>query len=351
MEALLGHGRGRGVGVDGHNSFEVFLKGGPHGDGKWALLDHDISTVVFDDRGEALLSIPEVRADLTRLTDRTYRPEKQHGWLVSGLDPGDGKVYASYQVAEYLSGYAGPPPMVHLRRGESLRRFLRPGLDDGKTFAFWGRNYRTGGIPGPERSQTWVNQPEAMHGSRAGTGYQPGQARFANAVYRYEPDFAGGGYREGVVEEDARRVVFEFATPYVIAATPPNDADWGVYEPGCRNGLVLEGKATCPVALSTDGGATWQECGPFADGLDLTDRVKGRRHYLLRFGAGAGELAGTGLTMITTCQANASTMPHLKDGGSRVSFLATGLRGGLGGAGSPPRQGRAWWPADSARRR
>ena len=140
MEALLGHGRGRGVGVEGHNSFEVFLRGGPYGDGKWALLDHDISTVVFDDRGEALLSIPEVGADLTRLTDRAYRPGKQHGWLVSGLDPGDGKVYGRYQVAEYLSGYAGPPPMIHLRRGESLRRFLRPGLDDGKTFAFWGRN-------------------------------------------------------------------------------------------------------------------------------------------------------------------------------------------------------------------
>ena len=55
MEALLGHGRGRGVGVDGHNSFEVFLTGGPYGDGKWALLDHDISTVVFDPDGGSLL--------------------------------------------------------------------------------------------------------------------------------------------------------------------------------------------------------------------------------------------------------------------------------------------------------
>ena len=29
MEALLGHNRGRGVGMAGHNSFEVFLTGGP----------------------------------------------------------------------------------------------------------------------------------------------------------------------------------------------------------------------------------------------------------------------------------------------------------------------------------
>ena len=80
--------------------------------------------------------------------------------------------------------------MVHLRRGETLRRYLEPGLDDGKTFVFWGRNYNTGGIPGPERSHTWVNQPDAMYGSKTGAGYRPGQARFANAVYTYTPDFA-----------------------------------------------------------------------------------------------------------------------------------------------------------------
>ncbi|MFM8470770.1 MAG: hypothetical protein ACKODH_12550, partial [Limisphaerales bacterium] len=40
MEFLLGHGRGRGLGVSGHNSFEVWLTGGAYGAGKWALLDH-----------------------------------------------------------------------------------------------------------------------------------------------------------------------------------------------------------------------------------------------------------------------------------------------------------------------
>ena len=48
MEQLLGHARGRSVGVDGHSSFEVFLTGGPYGAGKWVLLDHDLSTVVFN---------------------------------------------------------------------------------------------------------------------------------------------------------------------------------------------------------------------------------------------------------------------------------------------------------------
>src|SRR5262249_52235619 len=180
----------RGVGVAGHNSFEVFLTGGPYGEGKWALLDHDVSTVVFDDAGRALLSIPEVRRDWKRLTDRAYRPKKQHGWLVSGLHPGDGSAFSAYDAAEYLAGYAGPPPAVHLRRGETLRRYLRPGLDDGKPFVFWGRNYNTAGVPGPERGLTWVNQPEKMFGSRRGPDNRPGQARYRNAVYVYPPDLS-----------------------------------------------------------------------------------------------------------------------------------------------------------------
>src|SRR5437762_1661540 len=117
LDALLGHGRARGVGVEGHNSFEVFLRGGPYGVGKWALLDHDISTVIYNDEGTALLGIAEVQRDWTRLTNRGFLPHKQHSWLVCGLDQGDGGVYRQYNTAEYLPGYAGPPPMVHLRRG------------------------------------------------------------------------------------------------------------------------------------------------------------------------------------------------------------------------------------------
>jgi hypothetical protein len=324
MEALLGHNCGRAVGVDGHNSFEVFLTGGPYGKGKWVLLDHDVSTVIFNKDGTALLSIREVAADWKRLTDRKHAPERQHGWLVCGLHPDDGGVYRRYSVAEYLPGYAGVPPLVHLRRGETLRRYLQPGLEDGKTFVFWGRNYNTGGIPGPERAHTWVNQPEKMHGSRDGTGYRPGQARYGNAVYVYRPDIAGGTYREGVIEEDDRHVVFEFYTPYIIAATPTSAKDWAIYEPGCRNGLVLRGKADCPVALSTDQGATWQDCGRFRDGLDLTDHVKGHRQYFLRLGVVAKALAKSGLTITTVCQANTAVMPRLKDDGSAVRFLASG---------------------------
>src|SRR5262249_17928664 len=147
--------------------------------------------------------------------------------------------------------------------------------------------------------------------------------RSANAVYTYRPDFSGP-YREGVVEEDERHVVFEFATPYIIGATPPNDGPWGIYDAGGRNGLVLRGRATCPVSVSVDGGKRWQPCGAFRDGMDLTDRVKGRRQYLLRFDAGAKALAGSGLEIRTVCQANAAIMPHLKEGGDRITFEASG---------------------------
>ncbi|HEX8203449.1 MAG TPA: hypothetical protein VF590_23435 [Isosphaeraceae bacterium] len=324
MEALLGHNRGRVVGVDGHNSFEVLLTGGPYGAGKWALLDHDIATVVFDPAGRSLLSIPEVGTDLGRLTDPGFAPGRQHGWPVCGLHPGDGASYRRYGTAEYLAGYSGPPPMAHLRRGETLRRYLEPGLEDGRTFVFWGRNMNAGDIPGPERARTWVNQPERLYGARDGSGFRPGQARYANAVYEYTPDFATSDYREGVVAEDEAAVVFAFATPYIIAATPPDDSPWGIYRPGCRNGLVLRGRTPCAVAVSTDAGTTWQDCGALAEGLDLTDRVKGQQRYWIRFGAGAAALAGSGLTMTTVCQANASILPHLTDGGSRVGFLASG---------------------------
>ena len=324
MEFLLGHGRGRGVGVAGHNSFEVWLTGGAYGGGKWALLDHDISTVIFDTGGAALLGLDDVKRDWKQLTDRKFAPDRQRGWLVCGLHPGDGASYASYNTAEYLPGYAGPPPMVHLRRGETLRRYFQPGLEDEKTFVFWGRNYNAGGIPGPERSQTWVNQPEQMHGSKEGTPFKAGQARYGNAAYTYRPNFVSGDYREGVVAEGPDHVTFGFRTAYVIGAAPSDNSAWGIYKDGGRNGLVLRGSAACKVSVSVDDGPTWQAAGEFRDGLDLTDFVKGRQSYQLRLHASAKALANAGLVITTVCQLNPAMLPRLKDGGTRISFAASG---------------------------
>jgi hypothetical protein len=341
MEALLGHGRGRGLGVDGHNSFEVWLTGGAYGDGKWVLLDHDISTVVYNKDGTALLSEPEVKADLKNLGDQKYMPEKQHGWIVAGLHPQDAfGVYTKYSCAEYAAGYAGPPPMVHLRRGETLRRIFEPGLEDGKTFVYWGQNLKQGAIPGPARPQTWVNQPEKMYQSKESSPYKDGRARFANAVYTYTPNFATSDYKEGVVSEDDSQVTFEFYTPYVIGCTPADlKKEWGIYDAGGKNGLILKGKNSCTVAVSVDQGKTWKDAGAMSDGLDLTDHVKGYRQYLLRFGAGAKALANSGLAMRTVCEVSVSIIPRLKDGGTKVTFESSGK--GLISAGPTLPQGQA----------
>ncbi|MEX2577720.1 MAG: hypothetical protein WD342_01575 [Verrucomicrobiales bacterium] len=320
FQALLGHGRSRAVGVAGHNSFEVFLEGGTYGDGRWALLDHDLSTVVFDADGTRLVSIEELIPALGTLGDPDYRPDRQRGWRIAGLHRDDVGVFTDFRVAEYFAGYAGPPPMVHLRRGETLRRYLRPGLDDGKTFVFWGRNYNTDGIPGPERSRSWVNQPDRMFGSKSEAPYRPGQVRYANAVFTYRPDFSTGRYREGVVDEGPGHVTFEFSSPYVIAATPPDESPWGIYESPCRNGLVIRSDRPVASRVSTDRGTTWQQAG----GNDLTDLVKGHQQYWLRLEAGAPELSEVGLEIRTVCQANVATIPRLRDGENIIAFAASG---------------------------
>jgi hypothetical protein len=216
--------------------------------------------------------------------------------------------------------------MVHLRRGESLRRYLDPGLEDGKTFVFWGRNYNTRGIPGPERSRSWVNQPEKMYGAKEDTGHLDGRVRYANAVYTYAPNFADGSYKEGVVDERPDHVTFEFQTPYVIGATPPNNKTWGVYDAGGRNGLVVTGAGAVTVSVSTDQGKTWNTSGgtPASAGVDLTDFVKGHQQCLLRFNAGAASLKNAKPTWRTVCQANVAIIPRLHDGTNHVTFLAGG---------------------------
>jgi hypothetical protein len=319
LDALLGHCRSRVIGTKGHNSFEAFLTGGPYGSGRWVMLDHDLSTVIFDREGKALLGLDQIVPQYQQVASRQFSPERQQGWLVCGLHEGDAASYADYRSAEYLAGYAGPPPMVNLRKGESIRRYFAPGLEDGKTFVFWGRNYQSGGIPGPERSRTWVNQPEKMLGSKTGTAHVTGQMRYGNAVYRWQPDFS-----EGVTSSDDQQVTLEFYTPYIIAASPPDDTAWGIYQPGCKQGLILRGALKCEVSVSTDGGANWHSAGTFSDGMDLTDQVKGHRQYHLKFGASIAELKDRGLIIQTVCQANPATFPRLKENSTAIRYEVSG---------------------------
>ncbi|WP_166823445.1 hypothetical protein [Thalassoroseus pseudoceratinae] len=324
IQHLLGHNRARVIGVSGHNSFEAFLKDSAYGTGQWSLLDHDVSTVLFDESGRKLLSIGDLQDDVRVLRGRTSRNASQNGWPVCGLHPDDWKAFDSYRTAEYFAGYAGPPPMVHLRRGETFRRFLKPGLEDGKSFVFWGRNDPTDGISGPQRARTWVNQPEMFYNSAPESGYQSGRAQYANAVFTYRPNFANGDYTEGVIEETDSHTTFEFQSPYIIAATPASDHEWGIYEPGCRNGLVIRSTVPIQISVSTDRGQSWQTEDAMQQHWDLTDAVKGHRQYWLRIHDRAERLVESELEIVTVCQCNSSTIPRLTSHGSTVEFAASG---------------------------
>jgi hypothetical protein len=148
--------------------------------------------------------------------------------------------------------------------------------------------------------------------------------RFGNAVYRWQPDFKHGGYREGLVSESPSHVTLEFYTPYIIGATPPNQSSWGIYDSGCKNGLVLFGSANCRVAVSNDGGSSWKDAGLFHHGMDLTDFVKGHRQYHLRLETGSAELAESGIVIQTVCQLNPAVLPRLKDHGTAIEFSSGG---------------------------
>ena len=192
----------------------------------------------------------------------------------------------SYSVAEYLAGYAGVaadgPPAP--RRDPAALPAARPG--GRQDLRFLGAQHKTAGIPGPERSQTWVNQPDKMHGSRTGTGYKPGQARFGNAVYVYKPDFASGDYREGIVEEDDQHLDLR------VRHALHHRRDAGRTTNRGASTIRAAAMVSCCTARRLRGGALDRsrqdlaDCGNFVDGMDLTDLVKGRRQYLLRLRPG-----------------------------------------------------------------
>jgi hypothetical protein len=352
MEYLLGHCRGRAVGVAGHNSFEVFLKDpqyGPNGD--WALLDHDISTIVFDDPANpkrllnlwqiAYSSAPPERTkrtpeDLESILDNENAPNANRGWFISGLyftskDNSDAKgsdaigVYTDVNATEVLSGYASVPPMVSLKHNEVIRRYFKPGLGD-KTYIFWGANDYGDKIPGPARGRTWVAEPERMFKATRDTDWKFGH--YGNAVYTYKPNFADGSYREGVASEDASSVTFYFYSPYTIGTLPPADKIedwWASTYPGGTEGLVITGaNPGCTIQLSLDNGASWSAPVDLKDKVDFTDIAKSHHTYHLKFNAPAKSLAGKDITIRTICVANDRLMPHLKDGGTTITYQASG---------------------------
>jgi len=324
LEYVLGHARARAMMVQGHTSFEVFIAGGVYGQGKWVLLDSDITTVCFDREQKAMMNIEELaKSDLkSYLTNRLAKDNR--GWLPE-LCPGDGGGYSQTKGYAPLSGYAGVPPIIHLRPGESLRRFPRPGLGAGEkgTLVFWG--ICVDGLDGPNRHQTYLTDPNTYFNAtqRPRLESDPNRrARFGNAVFTYKPDFKSGAYKDAVAAEDDASVTFEHISPFIIAVKP---ATKNCFDPGARLGLVLNGKAGCKVCVSIDGMKTFSDPVDFKDGIDLSDLVKGRYRYWLKFMAAPASLADKEIMVTTRCMANGYVMPHLKADGTQVTFNASGL--------------------------
>ena len=175
----------------------------PTAKAEWALLDHDISTVIYDTEGTRPLSLPEIVSNVKQLADPAFAPGRDHGWYISGLEDNDARgVYTQVTTAEYLAGYAGPPhgalaqrriasPLSRAGTGRRQNlRLLGPQLQHR-------RNSRPDTRPHLGQSTRQNVQFQARHRCHD----RPG--RYANAVYEYTPNFADGTYRQGEVDEAA----------------------------------------------------------------------------------------------------------------------------------------------------
>ena len=208
------------------------------------MLDHDTSTVIFNLAGTALLSIPE-RSRPINVTSRTFKPNDSTAGWYRGCIPTTLLAFTLVTIsAAYLSGYAGPPPMVHLRRGETLRRYLTPGLEHGKTFVFWVCNYNRGKIQGRNAISLGSNQLRRNAWSRDGTDGTIGRALWQRCLHLSARVLERQLSRK---ESLTRVTTSDIRVPDSLfdrSATPPNSKPYGIYETGCKNGLVLRGKAS-----------------------------------------------------------------------------------------------------------
>jgi hypothetical protein len=322
--------------ITGHTPFEAFA------DGKWILADNFSALMVFDDEGKPVG------------LDEIYRHEdaKDKEWFA---DPKRGGPYKFNQSAfgdrsdgyskvrwyQYNFGYNAMPIVYSLRAGETFTRTLDPGLDDGQTWIFWGKDYfALNGKPkhGPYRNVTFLDDTP-MGNDRKGRG----RAYYGNGVFEYTPPLADGTHKDAAKEakdvtfkDGALRgkkadamVTFEHVSPYIIAARPieGGDREWKLLEEKCRDGAVVSGAAVgeVPVTVSVDGGQNWHSIGAAKGGfkLDFTDVVKGRHQYLIRFNLSKADGLRS-LQLRTITQVGRGVFPRLKDGGTTITYQASG---------------------------
>ena len=328
--------------VPGHTPFEAFV------DGKWALADMTTGMMVFDDDGKPM-SIAEIIPHVP--------PGEEGGnkWTADPRRTGFGKfqmvpfgdnwaVYQAITANQHYYGYSAMPIVYSLRPGETFTRYFDPGLEDGKTWCYWGRDYyNIMGKPvhGPFRNVTFLDDPPVGNG-RKGRGY----CRYGNGVFEYAPSLTDSRYAEGLwggydkprllfaggalrAEKGSADLILQHQSPYVIAATAGvgGEREWKAREEECVNGAIVTGRALgqVPVAISVDAGKTWQDVGKaWGDfRIDFTDAVKGRHFYLIRFGL-TPDTGLQSLKLRTVTHMSRGVFPRLTDGGTKVTYQAGG---------------------------
>ena len=349
LSALIGHAfgndfsRARCPEITGHTPFEAYA------DGKWVLADCTMGIMMFDDNGKAV-GLNDLYARLDARDNAWFTSPNRGGPYKFNMSPfGDSNdSYSRVRWYQYNFGYNAMPIVYSLRAGESFKRYLDPGLDDGQTWVFWGRDYYAlNGKPkhGPFRNVTFLDDPP-MGQDRKGRG----RAYYGNGVFEYAPSLADGRYKEAATDssnvtfrDGALRgegkspyVTFEHASPYVIAARSieGGDREWDLLKEKCRDGAIAGGTAVgkVPVSVSLDGGQTWQQVGVAEREfkIDFTDVVKGRHEYLIRFDLTNNDGLKT-LKLRTVTQVGRGVFPRLKDGGAKVTFEASGQNAIHGG--------------------
>jgi hypothetical protein len=316
----------------GHVNSEIFYDGG------WRAFDTDMAGLLFRPDGK-VAGYDDIRRDPKLATAaRPPIPHYPFAW------PGDFQTMKEgwEEVARggnwyalYNGGYAALPGIVHLRSGETFTRwFDRDHWGGPSKRRFWHN------LPGgPSRNWTFVNRGEPEH--RGPESNSRGDASYCNGEFVYRPDLASDRYREGVhsqSENVVRReqaprlasrdgaeasIAFFHFSPYVICGDPADDAN--PMTGSATDGVVVSGETAGEVAIETsaDGGQTWQAVGAVSGEFarDLTDRLKGRYAWLIRF-RWRGEAGLNRLAFHTTTQVSQTIYPRLKPGGCEVTYRA-----------------------------
>jgi hypothetical protein len=320
----------------GHTNSEIKYAG------SWHAFDTDMAGLVFRPDGQVA-----GYADIAK-NPAIVKPETKGVPCYPFAWPSDFKVMQQgwKQVAQggnwyalYNGGYAAQPGIVSLRVGETFTRwFDRDHYGGPSKRRFWHKQ-----PGGPFRDWTFVNMGEPQHRiSEQGKSQanSRGNASYCNGEFVYEPKLAEA-LGEGIVwqsENVAGRdqsprlhsangkpaaVTFHHFSPYVICGDPADDMN--PMSGPASGGLVVSGKAVGKVKIevSVNHGQSWQQAGQLEGDfqLDLTDAVKGRYGWQLRF-RWQGTSGLDQLRFVTVTQVSQMIYPRLTADGSQVSYQA-----------------------------